>query len=290
MKAENESREQIQNRKIIDYYNEAQKYYYFLWHGNSLGLHYGFWSEDVKNRKEAILKENEVFANLAGIKEGDLVLDAGNGVGGSGIWLAEKRQAKIVGLNLVMKQLKEGRKIAGRKNLSAANFFTAGSFQEMSFANETFDVVWSLESIEHATSVEIFIKECFRVLKPGGKIIIAGTFKGRDTLSAEEQRQLDVGMSAAGAFNDFRTANQVGEIIEEAGFSNLQNIDRKDLIMKSAIQMRDMCIWGLPVAKSLKKMGFVSDIMVTNNEWGTYQQGLFESGATSYNILIAQKP
>ena len=68
MKAENESREQIQNRKIIDYYNEAQKYYYFLWHGNSLGLHYGFWSEDVKNRKEAILKENENGEDVAFIE------------------------------------------------------------------------------------------------------------------------------------------------------------------------------------------------------------------------------
>lgn len=283
--------EQEHRAKIQKYYTIAQWYYERFWHRKALGLHYGFWTDGVKNRVEAIAKENEILANLVGVKQNDLVLDAGCGIGGSGIWLVKERGANVVGLDIVDKQLTRGKDLVRERNLGKKVDFVKGDYQRFPFKDEAFDVFWSLESIEHATNLKYFMQEAFRVLKPGGRIIIAATFLGdRKDISPEEKRQMDVGQSVAGCFNDFRSAQANIEIMREVGFVNLQNLDKTAWVMKSAEQMTRMCKWGLPVAKTLSSVHLVPPILVLNNQWGTYQEGLFRSGATSYNILLATKP
>ena len=72
--SENINSEQEHRERIQKYYTVAQPYYEYLWHGKALGLHYGFWTDNVSNRTGAIVKENEILADLAGIKQNDLVL------------------------------------------------------------------------------------------------------------------------------------------------------------------------------------------------------------------------
>src|SRR3990167_1093391 len=97
--------EREHNTRIKTYYETAQPYYKLAWHGSTYGLHYGLWTEGIRTRHEAIANENRVLADLAQIKAGEMVLDAGCGVGGSAIWLAQNRDALVVGLNIVQKQI-----------------------------------------------------------------------------------------------------------------------------------------------------------------------------------------
>ncbi len=282
--------ERAHHEKVVKYYDLAQRFYELLWCGETMGLHYGIWTPDTKNRKEAIIKENEILADLTEAKNGDLVLDAGCGVQGSGVWLAKNRGAKVVGLNIARSQLKIGNDLAQKRGAFPQLDFVQGDFQILPFVDNSFDVFWSLESIEHATNIDGLIEEAARVTRPGGRIAIAATFKGRENISEEEQRQLQVGFDVAGAFNDFRTAYTVAEVMREKGFANVTNFDRTKDVMKSAREMTRMCRWGLPVAKVLAALHAVSPIIAQNNQWGLYQEELFKSGATSYNILIGQKP
>ncbi|WP_390883370.1 methyltransferase domain-containing protein [Kovacikia minuta] len=42
----------------------------------------------------------------------------------------------------------------------------------MPFADQSFDLVWSLESGEHMPDKAKFLQECYRVLKPGGVLLL----------------------------------------------------------------------------------------------------------------------
>lgn len=278
------------NRRVRTYYETAQPYYKLAWHGNTYGLHYGLWTEGIRTRHEAIANENRVLADLAQIKAGEMVLDAGCGVGGSGIWLAQNRGALVVGLNIVQKQLEIGGKLVRERRLNDRIGFQLGDYQDMPFPDRSFDVVWSLESIEHATNAPRFVQESYRVLKPGGRIVVAGTFLGGADVSAEQKRQMELGQAVSGCFNDFRTAEDIAQVMRDEGFLGVGSTDVTSQVMRSSEQMTRMCRIGLPPARIVAALHLVPRVMVLNTVWGTYQEGLFKAGATSYNTLTGVKP
>jgi tocopherol O-methyltransferase len=275
---------------VTNYYRKAQPFYSLLWHRSSLGLHYGFWDGTVSDRVGAITRENEVLANLVDIKPDEIVLDAGCGIGGSGLWLARERGARVLGLNLTPTQLITARSIAAKRRGGPDLGFVVGDYQQLPIPNSSIDIYWSLESIEHTTDPERMIEEAYRVLKPKGRMVVAGTLKGRDLLKPQEVEQLQVGMDVAGCFSQLRTADEIRQIMENSGFVNVKSYDYTGYVMESSRQMAKMCKWGLPMARLLASMHLVDPVLVKNNQWGLYQEGLFRSGATSYNVLTGLKP
>lgn len=285
MSTENENSAQIRQ-----YYKTAEPFYKYFWHGNANGLHYGFWEPTVKSREDAIAHENEVLAALVNIKHGERVLDAGSGIGGSALWLVQHKGADVVELDLARTQLRIARKLSINNNVEKMLSQAEGSYHELPFGDKTFDVFWSLESIEHATKIEKMIQEAYRVLKPGGRAIIAGMFMGKNGVTSEEVKKINRFYSAAGVFHDFQTAAATASIMRQSGFSDVQNIDKTAQVMKSSEEMARMCRLFMPAARIAVATHIVPAFMLDNQKWGTYQEDLFKSGAISYNILQAQKP
>lgn len=278
--------------RVRDYYLPSTKYYEYLWNllnPNQVGLHYGIWKEGIKNRYEAIVHENKVLADIAKIKRGEVVLDAGSGVSGSGIWLAKNLGARVIEDNVARNQLKIGRKKAREAGVGDKLTFLEADFHRWPLVDESVDVVLSLESIEHAYDQELFMRECHRVLKPGGRIVIAGTFAGDTNPNERQCGQLKTGMDAAGAFNDFRTASQVADVMKGAGFTNIEDRNMWPEVSRQSRQMQLMCwatLWGVQLGN---KLGVISDVILKNQLWGIYQFGLFKAGVTAYHILAAEK-
>ena len=86
---------------IIDYYDKTEISYRLWWDLNhSMGMHFGYSDHKAKTFRESVLRFNEVLAEEAAIGEGDHVLDAGCGVGGSSIYLAENYGCNVVGATI----------------------------------------------------------------------------------------------------------------------------------------------------------------------------------------------
>ena len=66
--------------------------------------------------------------------------------------------------------------IAGKKGTGDKTNFEIMNYSATNFPGNSFDVIWGCESICYADSKELFIKEAYRLLKPGGRLVVADGF------------------------------------------------------------------------------------------------------------------
>lgn len=165
------------HKNIIDYYAATENAYKDSWDlDNSLAIHYGYWDENVKNFPQSLLRMNEVMIEAANIERTDNVLDAGCGIGGSSIFLAENVGCKVTGISLSERQVGKAEQLAVQKKIKDKVEFEVMDYCSTSFSNESFDIVWGCESICYAENKERFIKEAYRILRPGGRLVVADGF------------------------------------------------------------------------------------------------------------------
>jgi MPBQ/MSBQ methyltransferase len=110
-----------------------------------------------------------------------LMLDVGCGIGGS-VRHAAKRwpgTALVTGITISRGQVKRAIELALAQSIQNAAFMECDAL-DMSFADNTFDAIWAIESEMHMPDKQHFIRDLVRVLKPGGMLVIAA-WNVRDT-------------------------------------------------------------------------------------------------------------
>jgi tocopherol O-methyltransferase len=160
-------------------------------------MHHGYYGVDgnqVKERRQAQIDLIEELLKWANVKSAENILDVGCGIGGSSLYLADKFGANATGITLSPVQAARATERSLAMNLSQKTRFMVANAQEMPFEDNSFDLVWSLESGEHMPDKTKFLQECYRVLKPGGTLIMV-TWCHRNTdksqLTADEQKHLE---------------------------------------------------------------------------------------------------
>jgi len=131
------------HQKIIQYYNDTEQDYQSIWHHKLSGppaLHFGYYDEKATRHKEALYRVNEILADMADIKPGDKVLDAGCGLGHAAIWLARERKAVATGISIVKEQTDKALLYARESGVEGVSFIHA-DYLNTPFDNESFDVV-----------------------------------------------------------------------------------------------------------------------------------------------------
>ena len=101
--------------------------------------------------------------------EGKKVLELGTGTGGTATLLA-RRGASVVGIDLLPFRLTEARERAAEYDVAASVKFALMDAMHLAFPDNTFDFIIS-KSVLVFTAHTQTAKECYRVLKPGGKAI-----------------------------------------------------------------------------------------------------------------------
>ena len=159
----NETGYKDQSNKTANYYNQFQQGYNDVY-GDIIQA---FRPTDAEDLMKAIVSG-------AGLYDGLTIVDAGCGIGGPAIWLAQHMSVKITGMTISDVQTEQGRANVSKANQSHAIDIITGDYHEMSkiLPEASFDRVLFLESLGHAGEPDIVISEAFSVLKPGGVIYI----------------------------------------------------------------------------------------------------------------------
>lgn len=279
----------MNKKQIVDYYDQTEIDYRLVWYLNSqMAMHYGFWDKTTQNFQQALQRENEILSQIAKIKKSDLVLDAGCGVGGSAIFLAKKYGCRVFGITLVPKQVKEARENSKKHQVDHLTKFKVVDFTKTSFANESFGVVWAIESVCHAQDKQKFTQESFRVLKKEGRLIIADWFLTKERHSVYEKSLMDKWLKGWGV-GFLQSAATFKQFLAEAGFKKIKFKDVTKNILPSSKRLYLYFFPGLVVTKVMEALGLRNKIQTANVMSAYYQYKLLQRNLWQYGIFYAQK-
>ena len=172
-------------RDIREFYDASSGLWESIWGEH---MHHGYYGKNGNyklDRREAqieLIEELLLWADCNADNPPQNIIDVGCGIGGSTLHLAEKFGSSATGITLSPVQASRAKERAAEAGLSDRVKFEVANALDMPFADNTFDLVWSLESGEHMPDKAKFLAECYRVLKPGGKMIFA-TWCHRETSS-----------------------------------------------------------------------------------------------------------
>ncbi len=120
----------------------------------------------------------EELAQLAVAESGIEVLDVGCGIGGSSRFLASAFGCHVTGLDLTEEYCEVATMLSERVGLAATTEFRCASALEMSFPDESFDLVWTEHAQMNIRDKEKLFSEIARVLKYGGRFAFHDIFGG----------------------------------------------------------------------------------------------------------------
>lgn len=136
-------------------------------------VHLGYWLDgDDGDFAAAQARLDQLMIDLAEIRDGQSVLDAGCGFGGTLARINETHQDMgLAGVNIDARQIDICRRVESR----AGNLLTwhIADAPRLPFAGAAFDRVFCVEAMFHFASRRQFFAEAARVLTPGG--VLAGT-------------------------------------------------------------------------------------------------------------------
>jgi cyclopropane fatty-acyl-phospholipid synthase-like methyltransferase len=273
--------------KMVDYYDQTWLDYRCFWlNERTLSVHFGYTNEITDDHADSLLNMNRVLADRVGIRKGERVLDAGCGIGGSSFWLAQQRGAQVVGITPVGSQVALAWRFAARRKLTQDVHFEQVDYTHTRFPNGSFDVVWALESLCHAQDKAAFYREAARLLRPGGRLVVAEYMRTARPFGAPGERLLHKWLDGW-AIPDLDTPDEHRSSMSTSGFSDIRIDDVTTHTRPSLHRLYRITRWSYPLAILGRAAGIRSSVQHGNVLGSLHQYQALERGLWFYGIISA---
>ncbi|XP_059643065.1 phosphoethanolamine N-methyltransferase 1-like [Cornus florida] len=164
------------------------------------------------------------FVGKLDLKPGQKVLDVGCGIGGGDFYMAENFDVDVVGIDLSINMVSFALERA--IGLKCSVEFEVADCTKKTYPDNTFNVIYSRDTILHIQDKPALFKSFYKWLKPGGKVLISDYCKraGPPSLKFSEyikQRGYDL-----------HDVEAYGQMLRDAGFDKVIAEDRTDQFME----------------------------------------------------------
>lgn len=278
------------NQGQVQRYYDGMTFFYRMFY-SAAGMHYGIWREGTRTLKEALFNHKRtMLAALQPFSRGDHLLDAGCGVGVTSCYISELGGCAVTGITLSPIQAAVASRLARRSGAGDMKF-VAGDYCNSGFADQSFSHILASESFCHAPDKPRALKEMARLLKPGGKLVIADFFLS-ESVAENDSR----GGQLYRAFTDgFRVPSiavheDVSEWIESAGFVIVQDKDISELVAPTARYIRRLGLVTLPFGYLLHWLRLAPDELLPHLRCCILQPEIMALGTYRLMVLELQAP
>uniref|UniRef100_A0A0G4HZN5 Methyltransferase type 11 domain-containing protein n=1 Tax=Chromera velia CCMP2878 TaxID=1169474 RepID=A0A0G4HZN5_9ALVE len=156
----------------------------------------GSFLKSFKKAKDDFVDEMLRFAKVSPGSPPKKVLDFGCGIGGTSRLLGKKfgEKTKVKGIAISPKQIERANELAKSQGVAKHVKFECMDALNNSLPSNAFDLVWVCESTEHMKDKKKAINEITRILKPGGKVVVAVWSQRDDStvpFSTNEKKRLN---------------------------------------------------------------------------------------------------
>ncbi|CAD5190557.1 unnamed protein product [Musa acuminata subsp. malaccensis] len=223
------------------------------------------------------IETTKEFVAKLELKPGQKVLDVGCGIGGGDFYMAENFDVDVVGIDLSINMVSFALERAiGRK---CAVEFEVADCTKKTYPENTFDVIYSRDTILHIQDKPTLFRSFFKWLKPGGKLLISDYCKKLGTPSDDfaayiKQRGYDL-----------HDVDAYGQMLKNAGFNKVIAEDRTNQFLEVLQRELD--------AVEMGKEGFIRDFSQEDydeivNGWKAKLKRS-SVGEQRWGLFIAQK-
>lgn len=223
-------------KKLIQYYKDhTERFYIEQWDPDD--IHFGLFEdndsihfynlipEHEKIKKAGIIRMTEATVKPANIQKTDLVVDAGCGVGGTSIYLAQNYGCRVIGINISEHQLKIAKQKVDATQLSSLIQLQYGNCSEhLPLPDHSVDVIVNIESACQYSNRQKFMAECARILKPGGRMAVQD-WVATDNISAEDYQKSIGPMCEPWRIASMETPSSYRQLLEKNGLRVVEMVD-----------------------------------------------------------------
>lgn len=161
---------------------------------------------------------------IASLKEGEIVLDLGSGAGFDAFLAAQKvgKNGKVIGVDMTPEMIDKAKENAKKGNYTNVEF-GQGEIEKLPVEDNSVDVIISNCVINLSPDKKEVFKEAYRVLKPGGRLMISDIVLERKLPDfIKESIEAYVGCVSGAMLKD-----EYLEIIKSVGFQDVKIVKEK---------------------------------------------------------------
>jgi cyclopropane fatty-acyl-phospholipid synthase-like methyltransferase len=211
---------------LEQYYSEAGPDY-AAW-SQEFNMHFGYYRAGANPlRRESMLEQMncEVLARLhANVVAEPALIDLGCGLGATLRSFARRLpRARLIGLTRVPWQVERAQSLNRPAGLSEHIRVMQGDYEHTTLPRASFDGAYALESSCHACGADkgALLKEAHRLLRPGGRLVVADGFLGSDKFLNALQRRIYRKLCDCWVIEELARLDLFTARLEQLGFVNI---------------------------------------------------------------------
>ncbi|PHH91064.1 hypothetical protein CDD83_1809 [Cordyceps sp. RAO-2017] len=214
-------------------------------------IHFGYWddADDGQTVRAATDQLTGLVAGRLALRPGQHILDVGCGSGKPAMQIATAHDVRVTGVTVSNRQIELARAQPGGVEQLGQVCFQLADAMDLPFADGTFDGAYAIESLVHMHDKSAALANIARVLRPGGRLVVADMFLDEPPSGGHDAQAL-ASICRLFQISVILTVDEYRRLLHQAG---LHVVDFADVrhnvlptygIVAEALRQKALCLDG----------------------------------------------